>query len=350
MPARRGLRHTGGGEVTRAVTARRSLIIRVLLAVLVTMATAWGMLAIFYSVRGMAALRTGLAAGFCLVVLVSFCLLSARRALVAFGLCFALLLAWYARITPSNVRVWDPDVAILADATVRGETVEITHIRNFAYRSETEFTPRYYDAAYDLDALRSVDLVVSHWSGDAIAHVFLTFGFTNGRYLAVSIETRRERGQAYSTLGGFFRHYELIYVVGDERDVIGLRTDIRHERVYLYRIQLSADARRRLFLSYIRQIAALHGQPQFYNTLTDNCTTGILRNANVGSHRIDYDWKILASGYADAYAYDIGRLDRSAPFPELKRHSLINRDPMDRPGADFSGRIRTSLAGPPPVR
>jgi hypothetical protein len=322
---------------------RHSAIVLVPLFAILAIATLLGALAIFYSTDGSAALRGGLAVGFCTVVALAFRMLPLRRAILCFLICSVLLLIWYAGIAASNDRAWEPDVAVLPAATVDGDRVAITHIRDFEYRSETAFTPRYYDAVYELSALRSVDMVVSHWSSEAIAHVFLTFGFADGRYLAISIETRRARGRPYSTLAGFFKHYELIYVVGDERDLIGLRTDIRRETVYLYRLQMSDQARRALFLSYIDQISALQKRPQFYNTLTDNCTTGILRNANAVSHQIDYSWKVLASGYADSYAYDIGRLDQSMPFAELKRRSRISRSASDRPDPDFSEQIRQGL-------
>ena len=275
---------------------------------------------------------------FCVAVILAFRMLSLQRATVFFLICSAVLLTWYVRIAPSNERAWEPDVAVLPAATIDGDRVAIAHIRDFEYRSETAFTPRYYDATYELSALRSVDMVVSHWSSEAIAHVFLTFGFADGRYLAISIETRRARGRPYSTLAGFFKHYELIYVVGDERDLIGLRTDIRREAVYLYRLQMSDEARRALFLSYVQQISALQERPQFYNTLTDNCTTGILRNANAGSHQIDYSWKVLASGYADSYAYDIGRLDQDMPFAELKHRSRISRTARTAQAPGFPNR------------
>ena len=186
----------------------------------------------------------------------------------------------------------------------------------------------------------SADLVTSYWAGDAIAHVFVSFGFRDGRHLAISVETRRERGETYSSLAGFFRHYELIYVVADERDLIGVRTDIRRERVYLYRLQISPDTVRRLFLSYIERTADLAARPEFYNTLTNNCTTSILGRANAVSPAIAYSWKILASGHAAEYAYELGLLGSQLSFDDLRRRSRVHRPADAAIGPGFSTEVR----------
>ena len=253
------------------------------------------------------------------------------------------LAIWYARDRPSNSRDWAPEYAVAATAEQTGRTVSVRNIRNFSYRSETEFTPAYYDASFPLDELESVDLVASYWAGRAIAHIFLTFGFRDGRHLAFSIETRRQAGFAYSTLAGFFHHYELFYVAADERDLIGLRTDIRHEEVHLYRLRLNPETREALFLSYVQKLNELAEKPEWYNTLTDNCTTGILARGNV-PERIRFDWRVLLSGYAPRYAYRLGLLDDGKSYAELQRDSLIRRPPGAVIGADYSPEIRRTVA------
>ncbi len=174
------------------------------------------------------------------------------------------------------------------------------------------------------------------------------FGFAGRDYVAISVETRKERGEAYSTLAGFFKQYELIYVVGDERDLIGVRTNHRRpeEEVYVYRTQVPRENVRRLFLDYVREINSLYERPQFYNTLTTNCTTGVLPHTRVNPGSPPYSWKVLLSGYAPQYAYELGRLDTSLPFAELRQRSRVNdrahgadQDP------DFSRRIRAGLPG-----
>ncbi|MEJ5989137.1 DUF4105 domain-containing protein [Ramlibacter sp. PS3R-8] len=271
-----------------------------------------------------------------------------RHGLLVAGALFVALLGWWSGIRPSNDREWAPEVARLAHATVDGDVVTVHNIRNFDYRSETVFDARYYDRSFDLRKLESVDLVSVYWMGPAIAHLFVTFGFGDA-YLAVSIEARRERTEGYSTLGGFFRQYELVYVVGDERDLIRLRTNYRKdppEDVYLLRLQAPVENARRFFLDYVAAINALRDAPEFYNTLLTNCTTRILLHARANPDAPVYSWKALASGYAPEYAYDEGRLDTSLPFSDLMRASHVNEAARAADTApDFSRRIRHGLPG-----
>ena len=262
------------------------------------------------------------------------------------ALFIAFLIRWHG-VQPSNDRDWQPDVALLPFATFDGEMVTIHNIRNFDYRSESDFTPHYYDKTFDMRQLDSADLIAVYWMGDAIAHIMLSFGFAEHDFVTVSIETRKEVGETYDTIKGFFRQYELIYIVGDERDLIRLRTNYRKdppEDAYLYRTNAPPENVRRLFLSYFEKINELKEQPVFYNTLTTNCTTNVLMHTKVnpGNHR--YSWKILLSGYAPLYAYESGRLDTSLPFEELKRRSHINAAAQAANDAvDFSQRIRADV-------
>lgn len=252
-------------------------------------------------------------------------------------------------LRPSNNRDWQPDVAVLAYADINGDLVTVHHIRNFDYRTETDYTPAYYDKTFDLSKLESVDLFAVYWMGPKIAHTMLSFGFGGNDYLAVSIETRKEVGESYSTFLGFFRHYELYYVVADERDVIRLRTNFRKdppEEVYLYRIQGPIENGRRLFLEYIRRINALKKQPEFYNTLTTNCTTTIWMNSKINEDHLPFSWKLIFSGYVPEYLYEHGRLVTSLPFQELQKRSLINsRAQAADNSPDFSQLIREGLPG-----
>jgi hypothetical protein len=267
------------------------------------------------------------------------------RALSIFAvLCLALVVFW-ARLEPTNDRNWQTQVAVLPYAAISGNQVTVHNIRNFDYRSETDYTVAYYDKTLDLRELRSVDIVTSYWTGPAIAHVFVSFGFAGDQYLAVSVEVRYAKGQDYSTLKGLFRQYELIYVVADERDLIRLRTNYRRdppEDVYVYRVKSSAVAARRFFLEYMNRLNALRTQPEFYNTLTTNCTTNIWVNDGVNPDRIPLNWKILASGYVPEYLYEEGRLqDMGLSFDELQRRAHVNaRAQAADAAADFSRRIR----------
>jgi membrane protein implicated in regulation of membrane protease activity len=320
------------------------------LALLVLGSASWGVLALAYFDHKRAAVRIALAAAFALVALAALAGLAVQQwrgfAIAAYSAVFALLLWRWLSIAPSNERDWKPENARLAHATIAGDQVTLHNIRNFDYRTETDFTPAYYDRTFDLRQLDSVDLVASYWMGPAIAHVFLSFGFA-GRHVAISIEARAERGEGYSSIKGFFRQYELFYVVADERDVIRVRTNYRRdppEDVYLYRLRGSKDDARRLFLEFLAEINRLKERPEFYNTVVTNCTANIWLHSRVVPGHLPYSWRILVSGYVPELLYDKGRLDTSLPFAELKRRSRINElaRAADR-AEDFSRRIRAPI-------
>jgi uncharacterized protein DUF4105 len=323
-----------------------------LLGAVVTGMTLWGMGALYYSplpplLRPLLALTFGLATAAAFLGLPQ-----RRRTLLGFGLVWGLLVLWWSTIPASNTRDWQPDVAVLPSATMDGDHVTLHSIRNFVYRTATDFTPQYYDKTVDLQRLDSVDLISSYWAGEAIAHLMVSFGFAEQDYVTISIETRKERTEDYSSIKGFFKQYELIYVVADERDVIRLRTTYRqpHEEVYLYRTRIPPARARRLFLNYVREINQLVAQPAFYNTLTTNCTTNIVFHLRASGGIARYNWKILLSGYAPAYAYEVGGLDTSLSFADLKRLSHINaRAQAADEAPDFSQRIRAGLPRPPPA-
>jgi hypothetical protein len=314
-------------------------------------ATIWGALALYYLDLPSERLRLGLAGAFALGTLGAFLFLpNRRRTLAGFGVVFAVVLLSWVSVEPSNERDWQTDVAVLPYATQAGDLVTLHNVRHFDYRTEEDFEPRYDDRTFDLRKLDEVDLIAVYWMGDAIAHVMVSFGFA-GDHVAFSIETRKEKGEAYSSIAGFFKKYELIYVVGDERDLIRVRTSYRRpeELVYLYRTRMNPDNARRLFLEYVGKINQLKEQPEFYNTLTTNCTTDVWSLARALSDQVPLDWRVLLSGYFPEYAYDFGSLDTSMPFAELKTRSLIN-DKAHAAGDDpgFAGRIRDGLPQPPP--
>ena len=319
-------------------------------AAVVIFMTAWGALAIWYSNFSESYVRAGLAGLFVLATLLAFVFLRRRRrTLAVFLVVFVGIVAWWVTIPASNHRMWQADVALLPYATVKGEQVTIHNIRNLNYRTETDFDVRYYDKTFDLGRLQSVDLIAVYWMGDAIAHVMVSFGFQEQDFVTFSIETRKELGEEYSTLKGFFKQYELIFVVGDERDLIRVRTDYRKppEDVYLYRTRMTPENSRMLFMEYLHQINSMKENPEWYNTLTTNCTTDVVRLIRAYGGQARYNWKVLLSGYAPQYAYELGALDTHLAFDELRKKSYINpqagvlgNDP------DFSRKIRQGLPRP----
>lgn len=326
--------------------------LRLLIAILVTVMTLWAAGAIVYSPISSQGFRIALAGIFVFTTALAFIRLrNRRRTFLGFLVVFAVLVALYFQIPASNDREWQPEVAIAPYATFNGDLVTIHGVRNFDYRTETDFDVRWEDRTYDLRKLDSADLIAVYWAGKAIAHIMLSFGFEGKDYLAVSIETRKERGEAYSTIAGFFREYELVYVFADERDIIRVRTNYRKPRedVYVYRLRAPLKNIRRVFLDYLKSINELRDKAQFYNTLTTNCTTGILLHTRMNPESPPMSWKILLSGYLPDYLYELGKLDTALPFAELEKISHVNEKAhsADKDPA-FSQRIREGLPKPLP--
>lgn len=268
------------------------------------------------------------------------------RLWASFAVLFLAVQVWWLRIEPSNDRDWMPDVARPPVATFEGNRLTIRNVRNFEYRSETDFDERWETRTYDLDELTGVDMFLSYWGSPMIAHTIASWEFSDGRHLAISIETRKEVGESYSAVLGFFRQFELYYVVADERDVIGVRTNHRGEQVYLYRLGTQAPTARAILVDYLEEINALASRPSWYNALTQNCTTTIRKHAQHVAPRNPMSWKILVNGYIDELGYDRGTIDTSLPFEELRRRSEITQKAQAAGNAsDFSSRIREGLPG-----
>jgi Domain of unknown function (DUF4105) len=250
-----------------------------------------------------------------------------NRLLLIHGIVFLAALLWWFTIQPSNDRNWQTDVSKLAHASIAGDLVTVHNIRNFSYRNEFEYYPGYYDKTFDVNKLEGVDLFAVYWMGPAIAHIIMSFDFGGHNHLAVSIEARKEEGEGYSTIKGFFRQFELIYIVADERDVIGLRTNYRQsppEQVYRYRINAPKESIKHFFMEYINKINVLYEKPAFYNTLLANCTSLIWLHSRVNPGHLPFSWKILLSGYLPEYLYESGRFDQQLSFAELKDRAYIN--------------------------
>lgn len=309
--------------------------------------TGWGIMAIMYSDLP-DGLRLAAAAAFAVSALGSVIIPQRTGWKIAFySLVFALVLAWWLALLPRNDREWQPDVATLSSATINGSTVTIHNIRNCDYHTESDYIVRHYNRTFNLDSLRSMDLFLVDWGAPLIAHTMLSFGFEGDRYICFSIETRKTIGEEYSAIKGFFKQYELITVVADERDVVRLRANYRSgEDVYLYRLKATPELIRLVFMDYLRSINRLREKPEWYNALTVNCTTGIWRHIAPFYPKASFDWRIIASGRVDEMAYELGTMDQTFHFQELKQRSRINERSMaaDREWA-FSMRIRRGLPG-----
>ena len=267
------------------------------------------------------------------------------RVVILYGACAVAVLAWWAMLQPSNDRVWAADVAQMSTGTVDGDHLVVRNVRNFQWRSDADFEPRWETRSYDLSTLTGVDLFMSYWAGEAIAHAMLSFGFADGQHLAFSIETRKQSGQVYSAIAGFFRSYELSVIAADERDVIGVRTNVRGEDVRIYRLRMPPAVARRLLLEYIAQANDLTHSPAFYNSLTTNCTTQIFRMVFAIEPRLPLDYRILLAGYVPDYVYDHGGLDTRLPFVTIRELSHI-KGRAESTDPDFSRKIRDGVPTP----
>lgn len=250
----------------------------------------------------------------------------------------------------SNERDWGWDSVRIPSAAIEGDRVAIRNVRNFVHRSATEWTERWEDRTYDLSRLESVwFLVVPFGDFRGPAHTFVSFGFADPakgtEYVAVSVEVRKEKEESYHPVTGLFRAYELMYVIGDERDLIKLRTNVRKDSVFLYRVQTTPEKGRELFRSMLARANRIAEQPEFYNTLTSSCTTNIVDHVNaIAPKRVPFSHKVLLPAFADELAYDLGLLPNDRPFAELRRAALVNERAMkfaDDPA--FSARIREGL-------
>jgi hypothetical protein len=313
----------------------------------------WSTMAIYYSNLPAQWLRTLAAAVFALGLVVVLVRVRPWRAVqLVFLVAFGAVVVWFLFTPPSNDRDWQPDVAVLPYADINGDTVTVHNIRNCDYRSETDYTARHYDKTFDLAKLQAVDFFLVYWGSPLIAHTMLSFGFEGGDHLCFSIEARKEKGEAYSAIRGFFRQYELTYIIADERDLIRLRTNFRGEQVYLYRLDTDPALARLVLLDYLQQVNRLRDHPEWYNALTSNCTTNIRGHTKPYVRKTRWDSRILVNGYIDQLGYAVGSIDHSLPFDDLKARSLINeRAKAAGDGPEFSTRIREGLPGfPDPSR
>ncbi len=244
-------------------------------------------------------------------------------------------------IKPSTNRDWTLDQAKLPAAEFDGPLVTVRNVRNFRYETTERYTPAYYDKTFDLRRLDSAWFVVEPFGKGAVAHTFVSFGFGD-EFVAISVEIRKEKGESFSPLKGLMRQYEVMYVVGDERDLIKLRTNYRNDTVYLYPMRTTPERMRELFVSMLRRANKLREEPEFYNTLTNTCTTNLVRHVNaLVPGRIPLHPAVFLPGYSDRLAHKLGLIDTTLSFEDARRHFQINeraRKYADDP--KFSLRIR----------
>jgi hypothetical protein len=324
-------------------------LLRIVVTALLLLDVAWGAAALWIDGPASRPLAGALAGGFAL--LAGGALLAwwgGRGAFLAVAAVVAVFL-WWLSIEPRLDRDWAPEYAELPRAEIHGDQVTLHNVRNFVYRGETDFEPRWETRSYDLSKLTGVDLAFSFWGSPHIAHTIMSFQFADGPPLAISIETRREKTESYSAIRGFFRQYELYYVVADEQDVLKLRTNFRGETVRLYRMRTPLTRARAMLISYLEEVNELAERPRWYNAALHNCTTSILVHTTAAGAPMPWHWQLLANGHLDELLYRQGVIQNRIPFAELRERSDISargKQAGDDPA--WSALVREGLPDRPP--
>ena len=318
-----------------------------LASTLVCLLALWGSVALLYQGPGGSTSKSVLIGIWVLYCAVMLSLVWKHRPLLGisgFALAFAGMLIWWVGIKPSNHRIWAEDVAQTMSGAVDGNLVVLHNVRNFEWRTNTDYTQRWETRRYNLDQLNSVDLITSYWSSRAIAHVLISFGFDDGQHIVFSVEIRREKSEDFSEIGGFFKEFELSIIAADERDVIRVRTNVRGEDDYLYRMRMPAAMMRSLFLAYVGEADGLVTTPRFYNTITINCTTLVYHMMKRIVGYLPLDYRLLLSGYLPSYVYKVGGLDTRYPLDQLRGLGRItDRAKAADDSAHFSEAIRVGI-------
>ena len=263
------------------------------------------------------------------------------------GFCIALFC--FFAMAPKNDRNWRPENARLLDFRFVDGQVEVQNIRNFVWNSDDQYDVQWETRRYRIEDIETVDMIVSHFIAGPVAHVFVSFGFKDGRYLSLSLEVRQEEGEGFSTIGGFFRQYELALVGGDENDLIFSRTNIREEDLYIYPLQMEKIQMQMLFLEYLSKANRLKHQPRWYNTFISNCTTILFDLAEHATGSIPRDYRILLPGLIPNYLYDHGQLSNAITLEEWRKLAYVNPKTQhlttgrDTEKIDFSALIRQNL-------
>jgi len=306
-------------------------------------------MALFFALPVGEWLRAVLAFGFVLLLPASFGFFRRFNKALAFCLvCLAVFFLWWQTLQATNNKEWAADVSRIAHGEIKGDTLLLHNVRDFSYTKKDETieewqgNDQWESREYNLAAIQGLDLFLSYWASDHIAHVIMSWDFGEDQHLAISIETRKDIHQEYSAVKGFFKQFELSYVAAGEKDIIRLRTNYRKERVYLYRLLVSNDKARALLEAYIAEMNSLVSTPEFYNALTRNCTTAIILHTEAinPDDPPPLDWRVIVSGHLDELLYEKGLVSQKLPFAELRKQNRVDLR-MQLPGEqDFSKSLR----------
>jgi len=327
--------------MTGAYRAGMEFLAAAFVAAIVFVSGAWGAMALWYHGPRLVLCAYLAAAAACIGAIILF---GTAWPLVAWALVLVALLGWWWRIAPSNDRDWADDVARTLTGRIDGDTVQLANVRDFHWISEENYQVRWTDPSYDLSRLQRADAVVSYWGLRSIAHAMVSFAFDDGRHLVFSVEIRKKRGQAFSAIGGFFKQYEMILIAATEPDIIGVRTNVRMEDTYLLPLNAQADTLRSLIVSYVDAANRLAARPEWYNTITSNCTTLVYRMARRLNPGLPMDIRLLATGYLPEYLHDAGAVDAPDGVEKLRQRGAISERARSAGlDGDFSAAIRAAV-------
>jgi Domain of unknown function (DUF4105) len=329
------------------------LALRIIVAILVVAPlTAWSALALWFRLPAPEVLRGVAAIVFAMLGLATIVALFMRRsrslaALAVFIVAFGGLLAWWSTIKPPLDGDWAPDVARQTTGSIEGDILTLTDVRDFDWRTDSDFTETWSKRSYDLSKLKTLDLFLAYWAGPEMAHVIMSFGFENGEYLAWSVEVRREKTGEFSPIADAFKNHTLVYLATTERDTVRLRTNVRGEDVRLYRLNTPPDQARALLREYVVESTELAQQPKWYNSITANCATVVFKLVRAAGSGLPFDWRLVVNGFLPGYLYDHNAVVTAMPLSELMERARIS--PQAKAAGqspDFSRLIRVGVPSP----
>lgn len=304
-------------------------------------AAAWTAAAMYFQLHGLVQILAWAVLALAVITVFALRLRKRRLAWAGFALAALVVAGWYASILPQQNRNWAADVEHGVTGTVEGSKVTLNNVRDFEWTSDSEAAPHWETRAYDLEKLETVDMLTSTWGNPDIAHLIVSFGFSGGEHIAYSVEIRKEKGESFSSVGGFFRQFEIVLIAADEADVVKVRTNLRGENVHLFPVKLNAEQRRALFLRYLAFGNDLAKKPQFYNTVTANCASTVYHLVQVIKPDMPLDRRLLFSGQLPEYIDELGGLPGTMPMQQ--RRKLAEISPIAKtfqPGQNFSALIR----------
>ena len=328
-----------------------SAILRICVSLLIVLPlTAWAAMALWF--RLPTAGMRGIVAASVFIVLglgssAAFFTRHRMKGIACFALAFGGVLIWWSTIAPPAHGDWTPDVARQTTGTLHGDVLTLSDVRDFEWRSESDFTERWRVRSYDLSRLKTVDLFLCYWAGPQMAHLIMSFGFDGGEQLAWSVEVRHEKNGQYSPVADAFKTDTIVYLATSERDTVRLRTNVRGEDVRLYRLRMPPDEARALLLRYVEEANALTVKPEFYNSITTNCTTAVAKMVRAAGDSLPLDWRLVANGYLPGYLYDRGAVVTTIPLSQLTALARIDdRAKTADQSPDFSRLIRIGVPSP----